>query len=48
MIKEFDVTVKIHAIIEDMEETTDQTIRYLIEQDLRDAGWDVDVEVRPS
>ncbi len=42
--KEFNVILKVHAVLED-NEASKQTVRYLIEQDLRDIGWDVDVEM---
>ena len=44
--KELDVVlkVKVHAMVIDLE-ATDQTIRFMIEEDLRDKCWDADVEV---
>lgn len=47
MEKELEVTltVKVKAVLEDSE-ATKQTVRFLIEEDLRDRGWDADVYVR--
>lgn len=44
--KEFDVTltVKVKVVLDDPE-ATEQTVRFLLEEDLRDKGWDADVEV---
>ena len=44
--KEFEVnlTVKVKVVLNDPE-ATEQTIRFLVEEDLRDKGWDADVEV---
>lgn len=46
MEKEFEVTltVKIKAVLNDPE-ATEQTVRFLVEEDLRDKGWDADVTV---
>ena len=46
MEKEFEVnlTVKVKVVLEDPE-ATDQTVRFLVEEDLRDKGWDADVTV---
>lgn len=46
MGKELEVTlkVKVRTFFDD-NESDEQTVRYLLEQDLEDAGWDCDVEV---
>lgn len=46
MNKELEVTltVKVRAVLDDTE-ATEQTIRFLVEEDLRDKGWDADVNV---
>lgn len=46
MGKELEVTlkVKVRTCFDD-NESDEQTVRYLLEQDLEDAGWDCDVEV---
>lgn len=46
MGKELEVTlkVKVRAHFDDNESDED-TVRYLLEQDLEDAGWDCDVEI---
>ena len=41
-MKEFDLTVHVHVFLED-DEATEQTVRFLVEEDLRDKGWDADV-----
>ncbi|MBO6093436.1 MAG: hypothetical protein J6P40_07430 [Oscillospiraceae bacterium] len=47
MEKEFDVTltVRVRTVLDDPE-ATEQTVRFLVEEDLRDKGWDADVEVK--
>lgn len=44
MEKEFEVTlfVKVKVVLEDPEATT-ETVRYLVEEDLRDKGWEAEV-----
>ena len=46
MEKEFEVTltVKVKAVLDDPE-ATEQTVRFLVEEDLRDKGWDADVSI---
>lgn len=46
MGKELEVTlkVKVRAYFDD-NESDEGTVRYLLEQDLEDAGWDCDVEI---
>lgn len=46
MEKELEVTleVKVRAHFDD-NESDEGTVRYLLEQDLEDAGWDCDVEI---
>lgn len=46
MNKELEVTltVKVRVKIDDPE-ATEQTVRFLVEEDLRDKGWDADVNV---
>ena len=46
MDKEFKVTltVKVKVVLDDPE-ATERTIRFLVEEDLRDKGWDADVTV---
>ena len=41
---EVTLTVKVRANLTDIE-ATEQTVRFLVEEDLRDKGWDADVEV---
>ena len=41
---EVTLTVKVRANLTDPE-ATEQTVRFLVEEDLRDKGWDADVEV---
>lgn len=41
-MKEFDLTLKVHVVLDD-DESTEQTVRFLVEEDLRDKGWDADV-----
>ena len=47
MDKEIEVTlvVKVKAVLDDPE-ATNQTVRFLVEEDLRDKGWNADVEVQ--
>lgn len=46
MGKELEVTLKVKVRTNfDDNESDGQTVRYLIEQDLEDAGWDCDVEI---
>ncbi len=46
MNKELEVTltVKVKVVLDD-QEATEQTIRFLVEEDLRDKGWDADVNI---
>ncbi len=46
MGKELEVTlkVKVRTCFDD-KESDEQTVKYLLEQDLEDAGWDCDVEI---
>ncbi len=46
MEKELEVTleVKVRAHFDD-NESDEGTVKYLLEQDLEDAGWDCDVEI---
>ena len=47
MEKEFEVTLKVKVnVVLDDSEATEQTVRFLVEEDLRDKGWDADVEVQ--
>lgn len=39
------LTVTIRAILDDPE-ATEQTVRFLVEEDLRDKGWDADVKLQ--
>ena len=41
---EVNLTVKVRVVLDDPE-ATEQTIRFLVEEDLRDKGWDADVNV---
>lgn len=45
-VKHFEVTltVKVEVDVEDPE-ATENTIAFMVEEDLRDAGWDADVKV---
>jgi len=46
MEKELEVTLKVKVRTHfDDNESDEETVRYLLEQDLEDAGWDCDVEV---
>lgn len=46
MGKEFEVELKVKARVSyDDNESDEETARYCLEQDLRDAGWNCDVEV---
>lgn len=46
MGKELEVTlkVKVRTYFDD-NESDEQTVKYLLKQDLEDAGWDCDVEI---
>ena len=46
MNKELEVTltVKVKVVLDDPE-ATEQTVRFLVEEDLRDKGWDADVNI---
>lgn len=46
-MKEFDVVlkVKLTRCVFDDDESNKNTVRYLVEQDLLDNGWDAEVEV---
>ena len=44
MEKVFEVTLTVKVVLDDPE-ATEQTIRFLVEEDLRDKGWDADVTV---
>ena len=44
MEKAFELTVKVKVVLDDPE-VTEQTVRFWLEQDLRDMGWDADVEI---
>lgn len=39
------LTVTVRATLDDPE-ATDSTIRFLVEEDLRDKGWDADVKLQ--
>ena len=46
MGKEVEVTLKVKVKTRfDDDESNEETVRYLLEQDLEDMGWDCDVEV---
>lgn len=46
MGKELEVTLKVKVRTNfDDNDSDEQTVRYLLEQDLEDAGWDCDVKV---
>lgn len=46
MGKELEVILKVKArVYFDDNESDEDTVRYLLEQDLEDAGWDCDVEI---
>lgn len=46
MVRELEVTLKVKARVHfDDNESDEGTVRYLLEQDLEDAGWDCDVEI---
>lgn len=46
MGKELEVTLKVKVSAHfDDNESDEDTVRYLLEQDLEDAGWDCDVEI---
>lgn len=47
MEKAFELTVKVRVVLDDPE-ATEQTVRFLLEEDLRDKGWDADVEMLKS
>lgn len=48
-MKKVEATLLVHVIAEiDDDESTDETMRYLVEQDLEDAGFTVDVSVLRS
>lgn len=42
--KEFTVTLKVHIFLTD-DEATESSVRYLLEEDLRDKGWDCEVDL---
>lgn len=44
-VLEVTLTVKVKTVLDDPE-ATEQTVRFLVEEDLRDKGWDADVEVQ--
>ena len=46
MDKKFEVTlmVKVSVVLDDPE-ASEQTVRFLVEEDLRDKGYDVEVKV---
>ena len=45
MDKKFEVTlmVKVNVVLDDPE-ANEQTVRFLVEEDLRDKGWDAEVK----
>lgn len=46
MGKELEVILKVKTRVHfDDNESDEDTVRYLLEQDLEDAGWDCDVEI---
>ena len=46
MGRELEVTLMVKARVHfDDNESDEGTVRYLLEQDLEDAGWDCDVEI---
>ena len=46
MGRELEVTLRVKARVHfDDNESEEGTVRYLLEQDLEDAGWDCDVEI---
>lgn len=46
MEKELEVTLKVKVRTRfDDNESDEGTVKYLLEQDLEDAGWDCDVEI---
>ena len=42
--KEFTVILKAHIFLTD-DEATESSVRYLLEEDLRDKGWDCEVDL---
>ena len=42
--KEFTVILKAHIFLAD-DEATESTVRYLLEEDLRDKGWDCEINL---